>query len=157
MAIDQNNSNAPEAAAAGALVALNQRLDQIDQLLADQEKVIQLAFRDFVTSVGSDAVVARVVERIEARDLEGAMKIVDSYVARMGNVIPRVFQNVGEATVPEMIDLATEAAPYMPRLSGPPTLPALPAPTPGTTPPAGTPPSPPAAPPATPRTGDARS
>lgn len=146
------NSNGPQIAAAGALLSLNQRLDQIDALLADQEKAIRAAFRDFVATVGSDVVVAAVVERIEARDMEGAMKIVDSYVARMANVIPRAFQAVGEATVPEMIDLATEAASFMPKLSPAPYQLMLPPPaagppeTSGATPPG--PPEPPPAPPA---------
>jgi hypothetical protein len=150
-----DNSNLPEAAAAGAILSINQRLDQLDELLTDQEKAIRAAFRDFVVSVQSEAAIAAVVERVEARDLEGAMKIVDSYIARMAGVIPRVYQAVGEASVPEMSALAADAASYMPKLlPGPtPILPTqtAPAPMPGpSSPPA--PPSapPPAAPPAVP-------
>lgn len=151
MAEERNNTT--EAAAAGALLSLNQRLDQLDDLLADQEKTIRAAFRDFVASVQADAAIAAVVARIEARDLEGAMKIVDSYIARMGNVLPAVFQTVGEATVPEMEALARAAAPYLPQLPAPPTQLLLPAPAqPPALPGGGTPPAPPPAPPAAPPT-----
>lgn len=145
------NSNAQEVAAAGVALSLSQRLDQIDDLLTDQEKTIRAAFRDFVTSVQSEAAIASVVERIEARDMAGAMRIIDSYIIRMATVIPRVFQAVGEATVPEMIELAREAAPYMPALPAPPTRPMLPAPTePAPMPAPGSPPAPPVTPPAAP-------
>jgi hypothetical protein len=86
-------------------------LDRLDQLLADQEKSIRDAFRDFVASIGSPTVIEAIIARLEDRDIEGAMAIVDSYVARLGDVIPRVSLAVGTETAAELAAVVADSAP----------------------------------------------
>lgn len=86
-------------------------LDRLDELLADQEKAIRDAFRDFIAAIGSEAVTAAIVERLENRDVEGAMRIVDSYVARMGDVLPAIAATVGTYTAVELATIMAEDAP----------------------------------------------
>ena len=72
-------------------------LARLEALLAKQERAVQQAFLEFVQSVKSDAVMAEVTALLEAGDIEGALAIVDSYVRRMGGVIPQMWQGIGQA------------------------------------------------------------
>lgn len=67
----------------------------IEQLLQREEKAIQEAFLTFLQDTRSNAVLRAVREALETRDTDAALRIADSYVARLGNVIPQVFQNIG--------------------------------------------------------------
>ena len=147
-------------AAAGAILANLSDIDRIDALLEKQEKSIRDAFLAFVAAfaaTGEKAPMRTIEALLHRRDVAGALKIVDSYVERMGNVLPRVIQAVGEDAAKELSELVAEAAASLPRLTSieqpigllpaPPAPPALPAPG-GAAPPA--PPAPPAAPPPSP-------
>lgn len=69
--------------------------ERLLELLDRQEARVRAAFVDFIRLVRSEFVLGELLERIEANDLPGAFRIVDSYVARFGNVIPDVFRDVG--------------------------------------------------------------
>lgn len=86
-------------------------LDELDRLLADQEKAVRAAFRAFLSSVGSAAVSSRILELLEARDIEGAMAIIDSYIERMAGVIPQIAMTVGGAAADELAVVVAEAMP----------------------------------------------
>src|SRR5690606_16133778 len=62
-------------------------------------------FERYVRDVRSPFVIRQLVELIEAGDTEGALRLVDSYVARMGSVIPRIFS---EAATAEALALAAQ-------------------------------------------------
>lgn len=88
-----------------------ENIDRLDQLIAEQEKSVQQAFRRFIAAVGNDGVALdAITERLENHDVEGAMKIVDSYVATFGNVLPAIAHVVGAIT-------ATELAALLPNLA----------------------------------------
>jgi hypothetical protein len=78
------------------------QLDELLQLLDRQDARVRRAFIDFVQTVRSPEVMAELITRLEAHDLEGALQIVDSYVAHFGNVIPEVMRDVGVATAVEL-------------------------------------------------------
>lgn len=96
-------------------------LERFDVLLAKQEKAIAQAFRDFVALVQSPAVMRAIIDKLENRDLEGAMLIVDSHVMRFADILPQVAASVGAHTaaelaaiVPDLI-LAVSFDPSLPR------------------------------------------
>lgn len=93
---------------------LDQELDRLDALLARQERTVRQAFERFVQEVRSPTVIREITELLQAGDTEGALRIVDSYVARMGSVIPRLFQ---EAAVAEAAALAAELGRIAPRVA----------------------------------------
>ncbi len=86
-------------------------IDQLDSLLADQEKAVRDAFAAFVSQVRSDHVMAEVVAKLEARDVPGALAIVQSYIGQMANVLPIVASNVGVATAAEFAAALPTIAP----------------------------------------------
>lgn len=97
-------------------------LDRLDALLAQQEKAIGNAFREFIRTVGRDGpVLTAILDKLERGDVAGAMQIVDSYVASMGNVLPAVMHAVGAATATELaalipdVKLAVSFDPSFPR------------------------------------------
>jgi len=83
-------------------------LDRLEELLAQQEARIAKAFRDFIRVMNSDAVTAQVVDLLERGDVPGALKIVDSYVARFASVLPSIQATVGAAAAEELAELASE-------------------------------------------------
>jgi hypothetical protein len=86
-------------------------LDRLDALIAEQEKSVRAAFVLFVRSVGRDGpALDAILERLEARDPEGAMKIVESYIVTFGNVLPVVSNAVGAATATELAALVPDLA-----------------------------------------------
>ena len=72
-------------------MASRERL-RLERLLSDQEDLFKEAFVAFLRDARSDTVMAEVSDRLERRDLEGALRIVDSYVIRLSTVVPRAFQ-----------------------------------------------------------------
>ena len=79
--------------------------ERLDQLLADQERAIRLAFKDFVTTMGSGPVMDEVMARLQNRDIEGALAIVDSYVIRLADILPVISQIVGTAAAAELANI----------------------------------------------------
>lgn len=77
-------------------------VERLEALLAEQEAAVARAFRNFIRAVNSPAVVERLIDLLERRDVEGALALVDSYVVRFGDVIPVIHQVVGAATALEL-------------------------------------------------------
>lgn len=71
--------------------------ERLEKLVAKQAKSIQSAFREFIQSANSKRVLDEVSALLEHRDVEGALKIVDQYVVRFANVIPKAMIDVGSA------------------------------------------------------------
>lgn len=71
--------------------------DRIEQLLAKEEAAVRAAFRQFLASVKSEKVMKEVASLLAGGNLEGALGIVDTYVVRMGKIIPKVFERAGDA------------------------------------------------------------
>jgi len=86
-------------------------LDRIEELLADQEKAIRDAFRDFISAMNSQAVTDAIAAKLENRDVAGAMAIVESYIARLGNVIPAIAATVGAFTANELAEIVSHSVP----------------------------------------------
>jgi hypothetical protein len=76
--------------------------EQLLQLLDKQEVRVRRAFVLFVKSIRSQEVMDQLVARLEAHDLDGAFKIIESHIARFGNVIPDVVNAVGVAAAAEL-------------------------------------------------------
>lgn len=77
-------------------------LEQIDQLLAGQERAVRLAFLEYVRLVQSPAVMDQIVAALEKGDFNGAVEIVNSYITRFADVISRIHAQVGSATIQEL-------------------------------------------------------
>lgn len=86
-------------------------LDRLEELLDQQEAEIRQAFLDFVATVQSEAIIASLVELIEEGSIEDAMRVIDTYVIRMGGALVRASQAVGQFTAAELGALLTEAEP----------------------------------------------
>lgn len=83
-------------------------LERLEELLAQQEAAIAKAFREFIRSMNSAAVVAELVKLLEAGDSAGAMAIVDSYVRRFADVLPAIHAVVGAAAAEELAEIASD-------------------------------------------------
>lgn len=84
-------------------------LERLDALIAAQELAVRRAFQRFVATVGGEGpVLAAVVERLEARDTEGALYIVDTHVVQLASVLPAVAHSVGTATAAELAELVPD-------------------------------------------------
>jgi hypothetical protein len=77
-------------------------LERLDALLTEQETKVRQAFLEFVRTVRSDQILRSLIEHLEEGDLDGALRIVDSYVTRMAGVIPKVVADVGAFTMAEL-------------------------------------------------------
>lgn len=85
-------------------------LEHFEELLAKQEAAVRAAFRAYLAAVGSDgAVLDSMIKKLEKGDVEGALLIVDSYVATFGNVLPLIAQAVGLATARELAGLVPDS------------------------------------------------
>lgn len=86
-------------------------LEHFEELLAKQEAAVRAAFRAYLAAVGSEgAVLDAIIEKLEARDIQGALLIVDSHVITFANVLPAIAQAVGVATARELGALVPESA-----------------------------------------------
>jgi len=77
-------------------MAKSQKQILIDQL-SKEERQIREAFLLFIETVNSDTVIKQINAFLTAGDINGALNIVDTHVIRMSTVLPRVFQDVGQA------------------------------------------------------------
>lgn len=78
------------------MIALRKRLPSAEQrelaaLLLRQEASVRSAIRAFLADVRSDEVIREVRLLIEGGRIEDAMRLVDTYVVRLGTVIPKIF------------------------------------------------------------------
>lgn len=87
--------------------ALDDELARLDGLLSRQEAVVRRAFADFVATVKSEEVVRAAADLLEANDINGALDMVDGFVAKMGTTIPQVYIAVGQA---EAVAMAPQIA-----------------------------------------------
>jgi hypothetical protein len=81
---------------------------RLERLLSQQESSIQQAFAEFMSGVKSPAAMREVRLLLEAGNIEGALRIVDSYVLRLGSAVTTAFQAAGAA---EGAALASSLAP----------------------------------------------
>lgn len=83
---------------------------RIEQLLAGQEHRIRRAFLQFVRMAESEVAMKEIIRRLERGDIDGALLVVDSHVARMGDLLPAIAATVGQATAAELAALAPNIA-----------------------------------------------
>lgn len=74
-------------------------IDRLEELLDAQEAAFRRAFLRYVQLVGSAAVIGIVTEMLERNEAAAAMDLLESYIEQMADVLPRIQQRVGEATV----------------------------------------------------------
>lgn len=84
------------------------QLERLEALLLTMEASVRRAFRDFIRNVNDDTVLRRLTDLIETGRTDDALKIVNSYIERMANVVPSIYQIVGEATAAELAATAGE-------------------------------------------------
>lgn len=77
-------------------------IERLDQLLAEQEATVRRAFLRYVAIINSDVVMSMVVEQLEAGDVAGAMRILESHISRFADVLPTVQATVGAQTSTEL-------------------------------------------------------
>lgn len=94
--------------------SLDTELERLDTLLSRQESRIRQAFAEFVRDAKSEAVVKEATDLLSRGDIEGALRIVDGYIARFGTVLPSVFQ---QAAAVELPAIAAQIAPLLPTIA----------------------------------------
>lgn len=70
---------------------------RIEELLRKQEGAVRRAFRQFLDDAKSLTVLRQIRRLLEEEGIEAALRVADAYVARLGDVIPRIFMDVGGA------------------------------------------------------------
>lgn len=84
---------------------------RVERLMLDLERSFRGAFLSFVQNVQSPATMRQVAELLSRNDVEGALRIIDSYIASMAPVLSTVFT---EAAAQEADALATQVNRIMP-------------------------------------------
>ena len=79
----------------GVVKAQLSERERLERLLSKQEASIQAAFVIFLAEVRSPEILREARLLLEDRNIEGALRLVDSYIIRLGGVITSVFQDVG--------------------------------------------------------------
>lgn len=82
--------------------ALNDQRRRLEAIVARQEATIRNAFLTFTNEVSSERVMKQVADLLQARNIEGALNIVDSYIVRAGSAIPKVMTRGIEHQVQEL-------------------------------------------------------
>lgn len=77
---------------------------RIDALLVREEAVVRRAFRRYLDELRSEPVLRQVRLALQNEGIEGALRIADAHVVRLGSVIPRVFQDVGGSEASALAD-----------------------------------------------------
>jgi len=85
-------------------------LERLDQLLAKQEKRIAQAIRDYLAIVNSEVVVSVITDLLERGRAEDAIAYLNTYVNRIGDTIPSIWQEVGEDAMDDLRQLLPAAA-----------------------------------------------
>lgn len=96
---------------AKAAPTLTEELARLDALLARQEAAIRAAFDQYVRELKSPAMVKEIADLIDRGDIEGALRIVDTYVSRMASVLPRNFVAAGTAEASALASLFASMKP----------------------------------------------
>lgn len=94
--------------------SLDTELDRLDALLSRQESRIRAAFGEFVAGAQSEAAVKEAADLLAKGDVEGALKVVDRYVARLASVLPTVYQ---QAAAVELVAIGEQLAPLLPTVA----------------------------------------
>lgn len=85
-------------------------IERLDELLTGQEKRIRRAIIDYMRLLDSPAISGVVFDLLEQGLVEDALDLLDTYVARIGDTIPQVWQDVGD-------DAARELAAMVPSIA----------------------------------------
>lgn len=59
------------------------------------EGKVRLAFKQYLDGVRSKPVLDRISAMLERGDIEGALRLIDPYIARLGSVVPQIISAVG--------------------------------------------------------------
>lgn len=78
------------------------QLDRLEALLTRQEENVRAAFEEFVRNINSEHVLAKIADLLEQGDIDGALEIVETFVARFADVVPRIQHDVGSETAAEL-------------------------------------------------------
>jgi len=74
---------------------------RLESLLDRQEATLKDAFRTFIGLVKSDKVMGQVADLLEARNVEAALRLVDTYIVQLGSSLVQVFIGAAAAEVEE--------------------------------------------------------
>lgn len=85
-------------------------MDRLDELLAGYEKRIRDAFRDFIELVGADKVIAQIMAMLERSQIDDALAIVDSFVARLADALPTLAVDIGGDAASELSAMLPDVA-----------------------------------------------
>ncbi len=93
---------------------IDDELRRLQQVLSRQESSIRSAFAQFVRDAKDEKLVAQAADFLDRGDVEGALKLLDSYIQRFGAVIPAVYQQSAAA---ETVRLVGQLAPIVPTVA----------------------------------------
>jgi hypothetical protein len=96
---------------AKAAPTLTEELARLDALLARQEAAIRAAFDQYVRELKSPAMVKEIADLLDRGDVEGALRVLDTYVSRMASVLPRNFVAAGTAEASALAALLSNMTP----------------------------------------------
>lgn len=82
----------------------------LEDLLNTQEASVRRSFAQFLQDIRSDRALRMVRTQLEQGNIEGAMRIADSYIVRMGNVIPELVRSSGNAAMAQLAEQVGAAA-----------------------------------------------
>lgn len=84
--------------------------ERLDELLDGVEKRLRAAFRAFVDLVQSAPAMREIIALLERSNIDGALAIVDSYIARFADALPQIASDVGLETSAELDRLTGDSA-----------------------------------------------
>ncbi len=71
-------------------------LDRLDELLTKQEKKFARAIRDYLAVINSEPIAGLIADLIERGQTEDAIQFLASYVNQIADVVPSIWQEVGQ-------------------------------------------------------------
>lgn len=95
--------------------------DSIEALIADLDATIQEAFRSFIAAVNSPQVWGYIEDLLNIGDIDGALRIVESHIVRLADVVAQAQVHLGAATAQELnrqmssVPIAISFDPSLPR------------------------------------------
>lgn len=90
---------------------LEEELDRLDALLKRQERAVRDAFAEFLKDARSPGTIREISGLLQAGDVEGALRVMDTYATRMGSVIPGIFQRAAAAEIAALTPLLLQINP----------------------------------------------
>lgn len=83
----------------------------MEELLSRQERAVRQAFAEFLRDAKSEATLREVRTLLERGDVEGALRVVDSYVSRMATTFPQILQDAARAEAAALAPALRELVP----------------------------------------------